>query len=142
MNPQVRNFRKEDVDRVHDLGTVVAEFAADVEHKFWPKDTLERFAEDGLSFVVEDNSTIVGFILSVYQPVTRKLTWENMYLSKPYRGMGLTEECFNRSWTAAQNIGATIAEAINEANNLSAQRMCKRLGFQDAGTYHWMLKFP
>ena len=141
MNPQIRSLRKEDINQVYVLGLEVAEFAADTEHTFWPKETLERFTEDGLSFVVEDNSVIVGFILSVYQPVTRKMTWENMYLSQEYRGRGLAERCFNESWQVAQKRGAVIAEAINEENNLSAQRMCQRLGFRNAEAHYWMLKF-
>ena len=97
MNPQIRSLQKRDVEAVYTLGVSVSEFATDEEHRFWPRDTLERFAEDRLSFVVEDGSDIVGFLLAAYQQVTRKLTWENMYISEEYRGRSLPEKCFNRS---------------------------------------------
>ena len=138
---KTRLFEKKDVERVYDLGINVPEFSVDKEHKFWLKETLERFAEQGFSFVVEDVSSLVGFLLAVYQPVTRKLTWENMYLSHEYRSQGLAEECFNKSWTLARENGALIAEGISEAYNSPSRKMLERLGFQNAGTYNWMLKF-
>ncbi|MDP1694542.1 MAG: GNAT family N-acetyltransferase [Candidatus Woesearchaeota archaeon] len=115
----------------------------DSEHAFWPLDTLDRFVEEGLSFVVEeaDNTQLVGFLLAAYQPVTRKLTWENMYLSPGYRRRALADACFYQSWSIAQQRGAIMAEGIVNVTNDASQKMLQRLGFQTAGTYSWMLKF-
>ena len=90
MNPQIRKLEYRDIDRVYDLGMRVPEFSAKdkEEHKFWPKETLERFANQGLSFVTEDEGLVVGFLLSAYQPVTQKLTWENMYIEPNYQRRG------------------------------------------------------
>ena len=143
MNPQIRKIESRDIKRVYDLGMEVSEFAANDEanHRFWSQETLERFVEQGLSFVVDDKELVVGFLLAVYQPVTQKLTWENMYLSSEYRKQGLAESCFQESWALAQKKGAKVAEAIVAYNNIPSQRMLERLGFNNAGDYKWMLKW-
>ena len=143
MNPQIRKLEYRDIDRVYDLGMRVPEFSAKdkEEHKFWPKETLERFANQGLSFVTEDEGLVVGFLLSAYQPVTQKLTWENMYIEPNYQRRGLAETCFKESWSEAQRAGAIMAEGIVASNNLPPQKMLTRLGFNRAGDYQWMLKF-
>ncbi len=141
MAPKVRSFEARDVARVHEMGITVPEFAAGPEHRFWPQATLERFAEQGLSCVVEDATDVVGFLLASYQPITEKLTWDNMYLASGYRGQGLADVCFQESWRRAQLQGAKIAESWIARDNDPSQKMLKRLGFQDCGTYRWMLKF-
>jgi GNAT superfamily N-acetyltransferase len=143
MNPEIRNLESRDIDRVYDLGMKVMEFSANDKsnHRFWPKETLERFAAQGFSFVVDDRDSVVGFLLAVYQPVTGKLTWENMYLSPEYRKQGLSEKCFEKSWERAQRNGAIVAEGIVELANFSSRKMLERLGFQCTGSYNWMLKF-
>lgn len=139
MAPEIRKLEGRDVEQVYGLGTKVREFSA-VDARFWPKDTLERFAEDGLSFVVDD-SRIVGFLLAAYQPVTRKLTWENMYLEKNYRGQGLAEKCFNLCWEEAQKRGAIFIDYVAPSETVLSIKMGEKLGFKSAGNYNWMLKF-
>ena len=143
MNPRIRKLQCEDVDRIYDLGMNIPEFSAKDEfgHRFWPKSTLELFVKQGLSFVVEDERLVIGFLLAVYQPITQKLTWENMYLAPSYQRRGLAEDCFQKSWEIAKNKGATIVEAIVASSNIPSQKMCKRLGFNNAGDYQWMLKW-
>ena len=143
VNPQIRKLQYSDIGGVYDLGMKVQEFSAkdQEEYRFWSKSTLERFVSQGLSFVIEDEDSIVGFLLSAYQPITQKLTWENMYIEPAYQKRGLAEVCFKESWSKAQKDGATIVEGIVASNNLPAQKMLKRLGFSSAGDYQWMLKF-
>jgi len=143
MNPLIRHLERKDVIPVHALGNKVPEFSADNEHAFWPLDTLERFADNGLSFVVEEEETtqIVGFFLAAYQPVTRKCTVENVYLSPQYRGMSLADACLHDIWCVAQRRGAVMLESIVATSNHASQRMFERRGLQTAGTYHWMLQF-
>ena len=141
MNPYIRHLECEDVLQVYDLGRKVAEFTAN-DHTFWSLDTLERFAREGLSLVVEeaDDTRLVGFLLTTYQPVTRKLTWENMYLDPAYRGKSLAQACFHQSWSVAQQRGAIMAEGIVKVTNDASRHMLESLGFQTAGTYNWMLQ--
>ena len=143
MNPQIRKLESKDIDRVYDLGMKVSEFSArdKAEHRFWPKETLERFADQGLSFVIEDQSLVVGFLLSAYQLITQKLTWENMYIDPNYQKRGLAEKCFKECWDEAQRKGASMMEGIVASDNLPSQKMLTRLGFNSAGNYQWMLKF-
>ena len=58
MNPQIRKLESRDIDRVYDLGMRVPEFSVkdETEHRFWPKETLEKFSNQGLSLVIEDES--------------------------------------------------------------------------------------
>lgn len=143
MNPLIRKLESKDIERVYNLGIIVPEFSVKdkEDHRFWSKDTLEKFVNQGLSLVIEDQSTIVGFLLAVYQPITQKLTWENMYLDSAYRMKGLAEDCFQKTWETAQKKGAIVAESLVALNNLPAQKMFKRLGFTSAGNYRWMLKW-
>lgn len=143
MNPQIRKIESRDTDQVYALGIKVPEFSANDggDHRFWPKDTLERFVEQGLSLVIEDQNSIVGFLLAVYQPITQKLTWENMYIDPKYQRRGLAEVCFTQSWETAQKKGATVCEGIVASTNPPSQKMLKRLGFVSAGDYQWMLKW-
>ncbi len=143
MNPQIRKLQHEDIDRVYDLGIQVPEFSikGEAEHRFWPKDTLERFVSQGLSLVIEDQSLIVGFLLAVYQPITQKLTWENMYIVPAYQNKGLADDCFQKTWEMAKKEGVIVAEALLASDNFSAQKMFGRLGFKSAGDYYWMLKW-
>lgn len=131
-----------DISQVHILGSMVKEFeVVDKGPGFWKPEILENIVLDGLSYVVDDQGKIGGFLLATYQPVTRKLTWENMYLLKEYRKKGLAEKCFNLSWRLAQERGAFMAEGLVENNNMASQKMLKRLGFEVAGNYLWMLRF-
>ena len=142
MNPHIRPLEQRDIDTVYQLGMSVSEFAiVDGTHRFWPKDTLEKFVTNELSFVVEEHTQIVGFLLATYQPVTKKLTWENMYLDPAYRRQGLAQACFHQSWIKAQQKGAVLAEGLVEVTNSTSQQMLEHLGFHNAGTYSWMLKF-
>lgn len=143
MNPQIRKIESKDIESVYTLGMAVPEFSTkdEADHRFWPKETLERFVDQGFSLVIEDNKIVVGFLLTAYQPVTKKLTWENMYLDLSYQKRGLAETCFNRSWELAQKEGAIVAECVVASDNISAQKMCKRLGFSSVRDYKWMLKW-
>ncbi len=143
MNPLIRKFESKDIEKVYNLGIAVPEFSAkdEANHGFWSKDTLEKFIAQGFSLVVEDNNSVVGFLLAVYQPITQKLTWENMYLNPAYQKKGFAENCFNRSWEIAQKEGAIAVEGLVASNNIPSQKMLKRLGFKSAGDYQWMLKW-
>lgn len=139
----VRKLESRDTEDVYSLGMQIPQFAVgdQAHHRFWEKDVLKRFAHEGFSFVIEDKKVIRGFLLAVYQPITQKLTWENMYIEPQYRRRGLAEECFQKSWKLAQENGAKIAESLVESNNLPSLKMLNRLGFINAGTYNWMLKW-
>lgn len=143
MNPLIRKFESKDIEKVYGLGMAVPEFSVkdETDHRFWSKDTLEKFVDQGLSLVIEDQSLVVGFLLTVYQPITQKLTWENMYINPAYQKMGLAENCFQKTWEMAKKKGAIMAEALIASNNIPAQKMCGRLGFKGAGNYQWMLKW-
>ena len=143
MKEGIRKFEDKDIEIVYNLGIQIPEFSVNDEtsHRFWPKDTLERFVEQGLSLVIEDQNSVVGFLLAVYQPVTLKLTWENMYIIPEYRKKGIAGECFQKGWKLAQQHGATAVEALVKTNNTPSQQMLKRLNFNNAGNYYWMLKF-
>jgi ribosomal protein S18 acetylase RimI-like enzyme len=143
VNPVIRKLESKDIERIYNLGIAVSEFSAkdEADHRFWPKDTLERFVDQGLSLVIEDANAVVGFLLAAYQPITQKLTWENMYIDPNYQKRGLAEDCFQRTWEIARKEGAIMAEAIVALDNIPAQRMCERLRFNSAGNYHWMLKW-
>ena len=143
MNPQIRKLQYDDIDRVYDLGMKVSEFSAkdEAEYKFWPKSILERFANQGFSFVIEDEGLVVGFLLSTYQPITQKLTWENMFIESMYQTKGLADECFQKTWEMAKKEGAIITEGLVASDNLPSQKMLERLGFKSAGNYQWMLKW-
>ena len=143
MNPYIRHLERADVPIIVDLGRNVPEFTVDNKHSFWPIDTLDRFVEEGLSFVVEEraNTQIVGFLLAAYQPVTRKLTVEDVYISPNYRRKFLADACFHQSWSIAKYRGAVMAEALVKIENSPSRKMFERLGFQNVGTYSWMLQF-
>jgi len=143
MNLIIRKLESKDIEKVYTLGIAIPEFSAkdEANHIFWAKDTLERFVDQGLSLVIEDQNSIVGFLLAVYQPITQKLTWENMYIEPAYQKRGLAEDCFQKTWEMARKEGAIVAEALVASDNLSAQKMCKHLGFNSAGDYQWMLKW-
>lgn len=143
MNPIIRKLESRDIDRVYDLGRQVPEFSikGEAEHRFWPKETLERFVSQGLSLVIEDQSSVVGFLLAVYQPVTQKLTWENMYVVPAYQNRGLADDCFQKTWEMAKKEGARFVEGLVASDNIPAQEMLMRLGFKSAGDYYWMLKW-
>lgn len=143
MNSLIRKLESRDIERVYDLGMNVPEFSVKdkTDHKFWSKDILERFVNQGLSLVIEDESSVVGFLLAAYQPITQKLTWENMYIDTSYRKRGLAEACFQKTWEMAQKEGAIVVEGLVKSNNFTSQRMLKRLGFNSNGNYQWMLKW-
>ncbi len=143
MNPVIRMFEYKDIERVYDLGIRVQEFSINKSEKyrFWPKETLERFVKDRLSLVIEDDNLVVGFLLSVYQSVTKKLTWENMYIEPAYRERELAANCFQKIWDLALERGANVAGCIVASDNIPPQMMLEKLGFINAGNFHWMLKF-
>ena len=143
MNPLIKKLEEKEIEEVYRMGVQVPQFSVDdrASHTFWQKDNLRMFAEQGFSVVIHDEEKIVGFLLAAYQPVTNKLTWENMYLLQEYRRRGLAQQCFQISWKLAQEAGARVAEGLVELNNIPSQNMLKRLGFENAGKYHWMLMF-
>ena len=142
MNPLIRKMTIADVPQVHDLGSNVEEFrpVSKSKNSFWSRETLEAIAEKEIAYVVEDNQTIVGFLIATYQESTRKLTWENMYVKPGYRGRGIAHQCWNLAEQEARARGTTYLCSMIEENNDFSFKMLHREGFTKGKTYVWMEK--
>lgn len=136
-DPSIMPLSREDVPKVSHWGRSVSAFEC-----FWPEETLYRFVEDGLSYgIYAEGPTLVGFALATYQPITRKLTWENLYIDPLYRGKGLGQKAFQKIWEVGRRRGALVAEGIVKGKNKSSERMLLALGFQLTGHCRWYHKF-
>ena len=142
MNPLIRKMTIADVPQVHDLGSNVEEFrpVSKSTHCFWSRETLEAIAEKEIAYVVEDNQTIVGFLIATYQSTTRKLTWENMYLKPTYRGQNIPHQCWTLTEQEARRRGATYISSMIEENNVASFKMLNREGFTKGKYYFWVEK--
>ena len=108
---------------------------------FWPEEVIHNFVKDGLSRgIYIGGPTIIGFVLAAYQPITKKLTWENAYLEPNYRKLDLGVIAFSEVWKEAVQRGATFAEGLVEHSNHNPERILLKSGFKDLGLYHWYHK--
>ena len=108
---------------------------------FWSEDILHNFVEDGLSRgIYLEHREIIGFVLATYQPITHKLTWENAYVNRGYRGTDSALRAFEEVWGEAKKRGALFAESLVKAGHYSPERMLSRAGFTSQGEFLWYHK--
>lgn len=144
MNPLIRKMSSSDARNVYSLGISIKEFRTVPEDTncFWPIETLEAIAKKEIAYVIEDDQNIIGFLIATYQETTRKVTWENMYLSPRYRGEGLdlAHQCWELAEQDARIMGANYICGMVEEKNVSSQKMVEKEGFTKGKKYFWMQK--
>ncbi len=137
MNLTIANLKAEDIPQIMKFGGNHPAFEG-----FWSEETIERFVEDGLSRGIYcEERTLIGFVLATYQPITRKLTWENAYVAPEYRKLNLALDAFQQVWQEGRKRGALFAEAIVKAENTNPERILLKAGFTSRGEHLWYHKF-
>jgi len=106
---------------------------------FWPKETLQRIAEDrsGLTISVVGlyNQDFAGFGLARYNPILRKGTYENLIVSSNYRNKKLdgriivSRSISNTLLKKLQEQGAEFVDGIVESENLASRNHLQKHGF-------------
>ena len=134
---EIRKAKKEDAERVWNIGNHVAEFkTAENVVLFWPKATLENCVdkEDILFYVVELENKIVGFSIVNLNQSLGKAEIENIYVLPEYRK--------NKIGTAIldQILQELKSRNYNNVNCLAdeATEFYKRYGFTKGKDFAWM----
>ncbi len=134
---EIRIAKKEDVQKVWDIGNNVSEFkTAENVVIFCPKETLENCInkEDILFYVVESENKIIGFSIVNLNKSLGKAEIENIYVLPEYRK--------NRIGTAILDeiLQELKARKYDNVNCLAdeATEFYKRYGFTKGKDFAWM----
>lgn len=134
---KIRKAKKEDAERVWNIGNYVAEFkTAENVVLFWPKATLENCVdkEDVLFYVVEEENKIIGFSIVNLNQSLGKAEIENIYVLPEYRknkiGTAILDEILQELKNRKYNNVNCLADEATE--------FYQRYGFTKGKDFVWM----
>ena len=90
MDFQISKMNIEDIDEIYKLGISQKEFAS-ASGIFWSKKQLEKWCQspNDVLLVAKTNNEIIGFSFYSAHIPTKKVTWENLYVTPSARGLGV-----------------------------------------------------
>ncbi len=95
---KIRGMKISDIPKIIQIGKSVEEFRVDSKIKgFWSKKQLENWikSDKDVLLIAEKNNKIIGFVLFAHHVPTGKVTLENAWIDKDFRGKDLIEKLTN-----------------------------------------------
>lgn len=127
-----RKAIKEDLDKILDLGYLIDDFESEEAKKFWDYDILLNCInneDSGLIVcaVIDDN--IAGFGVVLYNPIFKRATISDLFVSPKYRNSGIGNELYEIIINDAKEKNIDSIQIITEYNNSSIIGFFENKGF-------------
>jgi len=139
----VRQMHLDDVVSVYELGRTVEEFkVSESTDAFWPISIIEDLvnSENDITLVAEDEKNIVGFLIVTNHILSKKATFENMYILPDYREKGIASRLYNEAEKKMCDLGMKYVCSYVEERNEKTLNYLKKCGFIIGKDYHWLVK--
>lgn len=139
---RIRKMNISDISQIIKIGMVTKEFEVDSKFKgfFWTKKQLEKWAnskKDAL-IVAEREKKIIGFIFFAHHVPTGKVTLENAWIEKKFRGKGLIEKLTEEGINILQKNGAIYLCSLAKTDNTSSIKFLEKNKFNKGYDFVWL----
>jgi len=145
MNLAVRRAVAFDIEQIHKLGNSAQEFTVGVWGGFWGQDHLLNWSkskDDLMLVAVNENNEVVGFSLYAVHVPTGKVTWENLFVSKEYRGQGIGKSLVIEGLKELEKMGYSYIALQNHNDDKEKfASYLEQFGFKRGDMVMWMDKF-
>ena len=142
MNFQISKMNVADIDEIYRLGTSQKEFAS-ASGIFWSKEQLKKWCQSpsDVLLIAKTSNEIVGFSFYSAHIPTRKVTWENLYVTPSARGLGVAAKLTEEGLKEIKDLGYTyIMLCVNADDQELFAKFVERYGFKRGGTVLWVDK--
>jgi ribosomal protein S18 acetylase RimI-like enzyme len=142
MDFQISKMNIEDIDEIYKLGISQKEFAS-ASGIFWSKKQLEKWCQspNDVLLVAKTNNEIIGFSFYSAHIPTKKVTWENLYVTPSARGLGVAAKLTEEGLKRVKNLGYTyIMLCVNAEDQELFAKFVERYGFKRGGLVLWVDK--
>lgn len=138
---KIRSMKISDIQDIIKIGKSIEEFRVDSKVKvFWSKEQLENWVKskkDSLIVAGKDKK-IVGFVLFAHHVPTGKVTFENAWIDKDYRGKGIIEDLVKEGIKDLKKKGATYLCGLAKTDNFASIKFLEKNKFMKGFDFSWM----
>lgn len=138
---KIRGMNNLDIPKIIKIGKSVEEFRVDSEVKgFWSKKQLENWIKskkDSL-IVAEEKNKIIGFVMFAHHVPTGKVTFENAWIDKNFRGKGIIEKLVTEGIKDLKKKGATYLCGLAKTDNFVSIKFLERNKFMKGFDFSWL----
>lgn len=130
-----------DIKEVLSIGKKVAEFSVDdAVEGFWTMEQLTNWiaSEKDVLLVAEEDGRIVGFVTFAHHVPTGKVTFENGWVDKKYRGTGMIKDLTIEGLKRLKKVGATYICGLAKNDNLASIKFAQKLNFSKGFDFAWL----
>jgi len=140
-NMKIRFMKISDISKIIQIGKSVEEFRVDSKVKgFWSKEQLANWVKskkDSL-IIAEENKEIIGFVLFAHHVPTGKVTFENAWINKNYRGKGIIERLVEEGIKDLKKKGATYLCGLAKIDNFASIKFLEKNKFMKGFDFSWL----
>lgn len=138
---KIRSMKISDILEIIEIGEQIEEFRVDSKVKgFWTKEQLAKWvnSKEDVLLVAEENDRIVGFVMFAHHVPTGKVTFENAWADKEFRGKGIVEKLVREGIKELKQTGATYLCALAKTDNLASIKFLEKNKFMKGFDFSWM----
>ena len=130
-----------DIPKIIKIGKITDEFRMDPNFKgFWSKEQLKDWInskKDAL-IVAEINKEIIGFVMFAHHIPTGKVTFEDAWINKKFRGKGLIEKLTKEGIKDLKKKGATYICSLVKTDNIASIKFLEKNKFFKGFDFSWL----
>jgi len=138
---KIRKMKISDISEIIKIGLSVEEFKVDSKVRgFWTKEQLENWIKskkDSL-IVAENNNKIIGFVMFAHHIPTGKVTFENGWIEKGFRGNGTIERLVEEGIKDLKKKGANYVVGLTKTNNFASIKFLEKNKFMKGFDFSWL----
>lgn len=138
---KIRSMKIQDISNIILIGKSVEEFRVDSKVKgFWSREQLENWVKskkDSL-IVAEKDKKIIGFVLFAHYVPTGKVTFENAWIDKDYRGKGIIGDLVKEGINDLKKKGATYLCGLAKTDNFASIKFLEKNKFMKGYDFSWL----
>ena len=138
---KIRDMKISDIPNIIKIGKTVEEFRVDLKVKgFWSNKQLENWikSEKDSLIVAEENNKIVGFVMFAHHVPTGKVTFENAWIDKKFKGKGMIENLVKKGIKDLKQKGATYLCGLAKTDNFASIKFLKKNKFMKGLDFSWL----
>ena len=138
---KIRNANVKDAIKLISIGKKVEEFKVDRNTKgWWSKEQLEKWArsKSDVILVAEEDKRIVCFVMFAHHTPTGKVTYENGWVDKKYRGKEIISELTKIGLKKLKAKGARYICGLVKKDNINSITFLEKNKFKKGFDFTWM----
>lgn len=138
---KIREMNISDIPQVIKIGIATPEFQVDSKFKgFWSKKQLENWCKSkkDVLLVAKKGKEVIGFVFFAHHIPTGKVTFENGWVKKEFRGEGLIEELTKNGIGLLKGKGAIYICGLAKKDNIPSIKFLERTKFIKGFDFTWL----